>query len=128
MESLFKSMISDRHKSMLAVMENHIASGKSFMLNTGGQVIYHETNKGKYEPEKSNDQLRRINGTTGPLEFMICGKYPFQNCMIVFDEEGLLKELPVNELATTFFAHQFYGDKPVVGNVVVSPGEEVGEM
>lgn len=124
----FNRMLPDRMKSMLTVMENHIKSGNSFMLNTEGQVIYHETNKGKYErgdgnKEGSNQRLKRMIGTSGPLDFLICRTYPFKNCMIVLDDEGLLKQLPKNELATIFFGHQFHCDV-IVGNVVVSPGED----
>ena len=92
-------------------MENHLHSGKSVLINDRGQIVYHDENKAKHAAE--------IVG--GVLDMAICTDRPFLGCSVYFDEEGLLKQLRMNEKATMYIVHQLPEARVLVGNVLLCP-------
>ena len=120
----FMRNIPDTDRKSVDVIVKHVKSGKSVKISTEGQIIYHTINKAI-----NLDVLRkeifipsRFSETEDDIfvQSVPCHAKPFKGFQFWCDETGILKQLPVNEKATTLFLPQIYGHV-LVGNILISP-------
>ena len=107
----------------LQAIQNNLKSGKSVCLTATGQIIYHMKNEAFYcagSLQRIRDILSKDSMPCRSIEIITLQQGPLTGNIMIMDEEGRLKQnMILNVLASEILQDQ------VLGNVVLSPGEDV---
>jgi len=90
--------------------------GKLIVIRTSVLQESVNTIEVDYEEGRLSDVVRKY--VDGWLENVHPKGLERPYCMIV-DEEGLIKELPINMIGSELYNHKTLGFQPIVGNIVI---------